>query len=64
MFARHDDDHARDLAAGERGVCDPRRETRLPGSRRGDDQRVVATSLRPGVERIALPRPEREPPGR
>jgi hypothetical protein len=63
VLARHDDDHARDVARRQDRMRETRREARFPGSRRGDDQRIVATLLRPRVERIALPRTQREPPG-
>jgi hypothetical protein len=55
VFARDDDDDARDLAPRERGVNDSCREPRLSGTGSCNDQRIGSSFAKPLFERHALP---------
>ena len=64
VLARDDDEDARDPAFAQQRVREPRREARLPGSRRRDEERVARPRRGPGFERFELPRTERQTPSR
>ena len=55
MFARNDDDDARNATVGKHRMREPCRETRFSGAWCCDDERVGGALAVPRFERLVLP---------